>query len=66
MKNSAARLGKIIYWAFCIAAVLWLAVALWSDRGNISEWDMPVFLMIFGGAIILWVIGFALRYLLAE
>jgi hypothetical protein len=63
----APRLGKIIYWAFCVLAVLWLAVNLWSDGGKISEWDTAVFLMILGGAVVLWAIGFAVRFvLLAE
>ena len=60
------RLGKVIYWAFCIFAVLWLAFGLWSDGGDISAWDMSVFLLILGGGIVLWVIGAAARYLLAE
>ena len=60
----SARLGKIIYWAFCIFAVLWLAVGLRSDGRNISEWDMPIFMLILGGAVILWAIGFAIRYIL--
>ena len=59
-----AQIGRIIYWAFCIFAVLWLAFGLWSNGGNISEWDMMVFLMILGGAVILWAIGFAVRYIL--
>ena len=60
----AARIGKIIYWAFCIFAILWLALGLWSNGGNTSGWDMIVFSMIFGGAVILWAIGFAVRYIL--
>jgi len=61
------RLGKIIYWAFCVLTVLWLAVNLWFDGGRMSEWDTAVFLMILGGAVVLWTIGFAVRFvLLAE
>jgi len=62
----APRLGKTIYWVFCILAALWLAVGP-SNAGNISEWDMPVFLIILGGAVVLWAAGFAVRFvLLAE
>jgi hypothetical protein len=60
-----ARLGQVLYWAACAIAVFWLILGLFGvfTRETLEPWnDIPVFI---GGAILIWLIGRAVRYVLA-
>lgn len=58
-----ARLGNVLYWAACIlsAAILVLGFTFWgSNEPNV----FVVFAMV--PAAIIWAVGRALRYILAD
>jgi type VI protein secretion system component VasK len=60
-----ARWGKIIYWAATTIAVLIVAVVVVGYASNASEdWPViPVIPLLIAGTI--WLVGWALRHLLA-
>ena len=61
----AACLGKVIYWAACLAAPLWaLFVLMTSANQAHPDWTIfaPIAIL---GAIVIWSLGGAARYLLA-
>jgi len=61
----AARLANAIYWAACIAAVLWalfvFAIGAVQTR---PDWTISTPIAIVG-AVVIWIIGRAIRYVLA-
>ena len=62
--NVTARVGNFIYWAACIAALLWAAFVL-TMIGNLPhpDWTISTPIAIVGAALI-WSFGVAARYLL--
>jgi hypothetical protein len=61
-----ARVGNFIYWAACIAALLW-AVFVLTMTGNLPhpDWTISTPIAIVGAALI-WSFGVAARYLLGR
>jgi apolipoprotein N-acyltransferase len=57
--DTAARLGIVIYWVCCGAAVLWLVV-FFDSEFHADDW----FIML-APAPLLWGFGYACRYVLA-
>jgi hypothetical protein len=60
-----ARLANAIYWASCIAAMLW-AVFVFA-MGAVQthpNWTISTPIAIVG-AVVIWIIGRAIRYVLA-
>jgi len=51
------RLGNVLYWLGCIFAVLFGILGLFMLEGDLS-------IISFGAAFVVWVVGFALRYIL--
>jgi hypothetical protein len=61
----AARLANAIYSAACIAAVLWaLFVFAFGAMQTHPDWTISTPIAIVG-AVVIWIIGLAVRYLLA-
>jgi hypothetical protein len=63
--SMAARLGNVLYRTACILAVLWVAFILFITATlPIPDWTIatPV---AGAGALIIWTIGWAVRYVLA-
>lgn len=61
----AARFGNVIYRTACIFAVLWVAFILFITA-NLPGPDWTIATPIAGtGALIIWTIGWAVRYVLA-
>jgi hypothetical protein len=61
----AARLGNIFYRTACIFAVLWVAFILFISA-NLPVPDWTIATPVAGaGALIIWTIGWAVRYVLA-
>ena len=60
----AARLGHLLYRAACVVAVLWIAfVLLVTAKLPVPDWTIAT--PIAGaGALIIWTIGWAVRYVL--
>jgi hypothetical protein len=61
----AARLGNVLYRMACAIAVLWVAFILFiTAKLSIADWTIatPV---AGAGALIIWTIGWAVRYVLA-
>jgi hypothetical protein len=59
----AARFGNAIYWAACIAAVLW-ALLVFAIVQTHPDWTISTPIAI-AGAVVIWIIGRAARYVLA-
>lgn len=62
----AARLGTVIYWAACVAAVVWATfIFIFSANSAHPDWTVytPIAIV---GAIIIWGVGRAACYLLAR
>ena len=59
-----ARLGEVVYWAGCGLAVIWIGMGLYAsfDREH-PRWED--FALAGGGAVLIWLIGRATRYVLA-
>jgi hypothetical protein len=61
----AVRLAKTIYWAACIAAVLWAAFVFAIGAAQTHpDWTISAPIAI-AGAFVIWIIGRAARYVLA-
>lgn len=62
----AGRLGNLIYWAACAAAVLWTLFALYAGTSGVArpEWNVILPLAAIG-AVVIWGAGRAARYVLA-
>jgi hypothetical protein len=62
----AARLGIVIYWAACVAAVVWAAFVLVSTA-SLAHPDWTIYTPIaVVGAVVIWGFGRAARYVLAR
>jgi hypothetical protein len=61
----AARLGHYFYRAACVLAVLWIAIILLvTAKLPVPDWTIAT--PIAGaGALIIWTIGWAVRYVLS-
>jgi hypothetical protein len=71
LKRSGAamliRLGDVIYWIAAVCAVLWLGVGIWVyyvDPNSPSEATF-VLLMFIGSAILIYVGGWCVRYIIS-
>lgn len=62
----AARLGTVIYWVACMAAVLWAFFVL-ITTANLPhpDWTISTPIAIVG-SLTIWSVGFAVRYLLGR
>jgi hypothetical protein len=58
-----ARLVDVIYWGCCVLAALWLAYCLLSITSD--GYPTRVLLIGFVGAALIWLVGRAIRYVLA-
>jgi uncharacterized protein with PQ loop repeat len=59
-----ARLGNAIYWAACIAALLWTIYVLTVTATYAhADWTISVPIAIIG-AVVIWSFGRAVRYVL--
>lgn len=60
----AARLGNVLYWLGCVCAALFAAIVaiIAIDPGRDAQVFMALFAMC---ALLSWVVGRALRYILA-
>jgi len=61
----AARLGEVLYWAASLIAVLILGIVAYGalfGGGRAEPFALVVFV---GGAVAVWLIGIACRYVLA-
>jgi hypothetical protein len=61
------RLGDVIYWIAAVCAVLWLGVGIWVsyvDPNPPSEATF-VLLMFIGSAILIYVGGWCVRYVIS-
>jgi hypothetical protein len=58
-----ARLVDVIYWGGCVLAALWLVYCLliMSDDG----YSMQILLIALVGSALIWLVGRAIRYVLA-
>jgi hypothetical protein len=62
-----SRLGNVLYWLGCVIAAPFAAAAIYMQLlGNLTPNDKIVPLFLAGIAIIVWVVGRALRYVLAD
>jgi len=62
--SKAARLGNLIYWTACIAALLWAIFVLMATADlPHPDWTISTPIAMVGAAII-WSCGFAARYIL--
>jgi hypothetical protein len=62
----AVRLAKTIYWAACIAAVLWAAFVFAIGAAQTHpDWTISAPIAI-AGAFVIWIIGRAARYLIIQ
>ena len=52
-----------MYWAGCVLALIWLAIGL-HDGPIYYPTKGLVLALAFGGAIVIWMIGRAIRYVL--
>jgi hypothetical protein len=60
----AARSSNQIYWAACIAAVLWALFVFAIDAAQAHpDWTTSTPVAI-GGAVVIWICGRAVRYVL--
>jgi hypothetical protein len=59
-----ARLGNVLYWIGCAAAVLWLALSLYGVSSKHSV-DAIYIIAVVGPALVFWLAGRALRYILS-
>lgn len=60
-----ARLGDLIYWAACIAALLWtIYVLIVTATYAHPDWTISAPIAIVG-AVVIWSVGRAARYVLA-
>jgi hypothetical protein len=57
---AAARFGHVLYWFFCTVAGLWMTVVVYA-WGRMS---LPQNLFGLSLIAVLWLIGWALRYIL--
>lgn len=57
------RLANVMYWAGCVLALIWLAIGL-HDGPIYYPTKGLVLALAFGGAIVIWMIGRAVRYVL--
>jgi hypothetical protein len=62
----AARFANRIYWAACIAAVLWalFVLAIGAAQAH-PDWTTSTSVAI-GGALVIWICGRAARYVLSR
>ena len=61
----AARLGNAIYWAACMAALLWtIYVLIVTANYAHPDWSISTPIAIIGAGVI-WGLGRAARYVLA-
>jgi len=62
----AARLANQIYWAACIAAVLWafFVFAIGAAQSH-PDWTTSTPVAV-GGAFVIWICGRAARYVLSR
>jgi hypothetical protein len=56
------RLVPLFYWPFFLAAIVLLGLGVFSDIGTSNHGKMYVMV----AAAVLWVIGWAVRYMLLE
>jgi hypothetical protein len=61
-----ARVGNLIYWVACVAALLW-AVFVLMTTANLPhpDWSISTPLAIVG-AVVIWIFGVAARYVLGR
>ena len=62
----ASRLGSVIYWVACVAAVLWAVfVLIAASTLAHPDWTIstPIALV---GAVVVWGLGRAARYVLSK
>ena len=65
--RSVIRLGNVIYWIAAVCAVLWLGLGIWVyyvDPDPPSEATF-VLLMFIGSAILIYVGGWCVRYVIS-
>lgn len=61
----AARLGRVIYWAACAVALLWIGVSILAGSSrSVPNWWVDGSLGLIGAALI-WITGRAVLYILA-
>jgi len=62
----ASRLGNVIYWVACVAAVLWAVFVLIAACTLAHpDWTIstPIALV---GAVVVWLLGRTVRYVLSK
>jgi hypothetical protein len=65
MQSMAARLGNVLYRTACLLAVLWVAFILFITATlTVPDWTIATPIAA-AGALIIWTIGWAVRYVLA-
>jgi hypothetical protein len=56
------RLGHVLYWAGCVAAILTIAIGVFLSWGERHTWEVGVVTFVI--AVLFWLIGRACRYVL--
>jgi len=59
----AERLGIVLYWTCCIIAGFLVAVVMLNTWRGFTDVDTLIFTFL--PALLIWLLGFALRYILA-
>ena len=60
--DRTTRLANVMYWAGCMLAVIWLA--FWLHAMSVNRYGDPGLALgvTIGGAVVIWMIGRAIRY----